>query len=83
LWTCLEVDLWGNSNLHCQDTNSSVHQTRISTGGTTQQKLPGLHRIGTNQQEQPPVGIPAFINELKISKEARPSKQSKLNITIS
>jgi hypothetical protein len=25
MWTCLEIVLWGESSLHCQDTSSSVH----------------------------------------------------------
>jgi hypothetical protein len=65
MWTCLEVALWGYSNLRCQDTNSPVqqhqdtnsavqkcHQAQISSSGMIQQKPPSLCQICTGQPEQ-------------------------------
>ena len=46
MWTCSEVVLWGQfpSLSGCWQSSSvvSVYQTQISSGGTIQQKLPGL-----------------------------------------
>ena len=28
MWTCLEIVLWNESNLHCQDTSSLLHRNQ-------------------------------------------------------
>jgi hypothetical protein len=55
MWTCLEVVLWCDSNLHLpgyQQPSSVVpgYQTWISSGGPIQQKQPGLCQIRRSQQ---------------------------------
>ena len=79
VWTCLEVVLWGNSNLHL-----SGYQTWISSGGMIQQKQLGLHHINMSQWGWPEsAGTPgkvlcsSFLNKAKISKDTRPKKHCK------
>ena len=50
-WTCLEIVLWGDSNLHCQDTSNSVYQqtTKQESAAAVQSTWQTPH---TNQQWQ-------------------------------
>jgi hypothetical protein len=45
VWTCLEIVLWRESSLHCQDISSSVHTKQ-------QQQLDPLTTPFMNQQQQ-------------------------------
>lgn len=73
--------LWDNFNLHLSGYQSPVqkcHQVWIINHSMIQQKMPGLCRIGTSQQELPAwlpeVPCCAALNDMKISKEVRPMK---------
>ena len=64
MWTWLEVVLWADSSLHCQDIKSPVHQKRISPSRNSQvsaesagvsssnQNLPGLCWVSSSSQNQ-------------------------------
>ena len=94
MWICLEVVFWGIplsvvrtpavqfSSVRILTVQlKKCHQTQISSGGTIQQKQPGLHQIGTSQWEGPgPAGVPgvlccAALNKVKVSEESRPRRR--------
>lgn len=70
------------SRVRCQTVKQfkRCHQTRISSGGTIQQKLTGLHRTGRSQWERPEpartLGVLccASLKDVKISKDEEARK---------
>ena len=57
MWACLEVVLWANSNLHCQDISSSVQNTKHESVAAAQPRrngeaLPNWHQSISKKQPE-------------------------------
>ena len=81
IWICLEVVLWGDSNISFSGYQSSStmsgQQTQIRSGRMIQQKLLGLHQITTSEQDQPGPGSKGKFSPVFLSMKHSSVKKKK------
>ena len=91
MWSCLEVVLWGNSNLHYQDISSSVQNTKHESVAAAQSRrnlesLPNWHKSSTEvtkiswkKKPQEVLWCISLYEDITRDDQQRPAKHCKVN----